>query len=329
MINTDMIMMSIINKNLSYKDRQSVISTMESVVGGRNMVYGNIGNYFYKRLTKLNVLSMLGGYTSCKGDVTKFKGYENNLSALQFLKADTHLGISKNALIVEEALLNLKSRKKVFELGFKTKETMLGKLAFGAVLKACVAAISMLITESSVVSTSKSPFTHMVFDSLALFNMGCKDGTVDKMMRYELNLNGAVKENAITDLISVGVSVASALITGIRSLVYWVYYTRIELADYLEQQAAYIEINKVALENRKDIDANKKKEIIRKQTEWQKTLLDLSDKIQLDDVKAARKAKAESEKDAKEIKAADANGTKTTGDSNGEGSSDNEVPDFF
>ena len=49
----------------------------------------------------------------------------------------------------------------------------------------------------------------------------------------------------------------------------------------------------------------------------------------MDDVKAARKAKAESEKDAKEIKAADANGTKTTGDSNGEGSSDNEVPDFF
>lgn len=329
MINIDSIMMSIINKNLSYKDRQTVIGVMAESIGGRQMVYGHIGNYFYKKLSKLNVLSMLGGYTDCRGDVTKFKGYENNLTALQFLKSDSHLGISKNALIVEEALLNLKARKKVFELGFKTKETMLGKLAFGATLKACVAATSMLISESSVVTTSRDPFNHMVFDSLALFNMGCKDGTVDKMMRYELNLNGAVKENAITDLISVGVSVASALITGLRSMVYWVYYTRIKVADYLEHQAAYIEMNKVALENRKDIDSAKKKEIIRKQAEWQKTLLELSDKIQLDDVKAARKAKADSEKDAKEIKAADATGSRSTDDSNGEGSEGNEVPDFF
>ena len=144
------------------------------------------------------------------------------------------------------------------------------------------------------------------------------------MLRFDLNISGkySVKESIFGDTISLGVSVGSALITAIRSLVYWVYYTRMDLADYLEQQAAYIEVNKVALENRKDLDANKKKEIIRKQTEWQQTLLKWSDEIQLDDVKAARKAKAEAEKDLKEMTPQDV--TVGTDEEN-----DEPMPDFF
>ena len=104
-------------------------------------------------------------------------------------------------------------------------------------------------------------------------------------------------------------------------MVYWVYYTRIDLADYLEQQAAYLELNKTALQNRKDIPEAKKKEIIAKQTEWQKRLLDLADKIQIDDIKAARKAKEQAEKDSKEMKKDDV--------TNGGSNTDTSTPDFF
>ena len=66
-----------------------------------------------------------------------------------------------------------------------------------------------------------------------------------------------------------------------------------DFADYLELQAAYIEMNRISLQNRQDLTEDQKKEIIRKQAKWQERLLKLADMIQLDDVKAARKAKAD------------------------------------
>jgi hypothetical protein len=105
--------------------------------------------------------------------------------------------------------------------------------------------------------------------------------------------------------------------------VYWVYYTRIDLADYLEQQAAYVELNRKALENRTDLDPEKKRKIIEKQKEWELRLLKLSDRIQVDDVKAARKAKADADKEAKEMKTADATGDASDNDE------EQPMPDFF
>ena len=323
---TESVMMPIINKNFSYNDRRSIINVLTESSNKKTRVYSNIGNYFFKRLGKLDIKNMLGKYSECKGDISKFKGYTNMVQALQFLKVDRNPDVSKNAMIVESTIMNLKTRKKNFELGFKSNESSLTRMVFACVTKACVGATSLLINHSSAINGEglNSRFEHMVFNGLEVFNTCCKNGTADKMLRFDLNISGkySVKESIFGDTISLGVSVGSALITAIRSLVYWVYYTRMDLADYLEQQAAYIEVNKVALENRKDLDANKKKEIIRKQTEWQQTLLKWSDEIQLDDVKAARKAKAEAEKDLKEMTPQDV--TVGTDEEN-----DEPMPDFF
>ena len=78
----------------------------------------------------------------------------------------------------------------------------------------------------------------------------------------------------------------------------------------------------MALKNRQDIPDAKKKEIIQKQTEWQKTLLDLADKIQVDDIKAARKAQEQADKDTRDMKKDDV----TDG---GSDNTDTSTPDFF
>ena len=76
-------------------------------------------------------------------------------------------------------------------------------------------------------------------------------------------------------------------------------------------------MNRISLQNRQDLTEDQKKEIIRKQAKWQERLLKLADMIQLDDVKAARKAKADADKDGKEVSASHATGTSE------------DVPDFF
>ena len=297
----------------------------------KNKVYANISHYFFNKINEKNMMQYFSKYSDSKGNVEKFKGYNDMLASLQYLKADSHMNVSKGAMVVEEALLNLKANRKAFELSFGGKESQLGKLMYTCLLKACVATTSLLIGNSAVAIgdiQQKRFNTPLSIEGLEIFNKYSKDGTVARMMRYELNIgNRAVREDglvdAISDAINLGVSVASAFITAIRSLVYWVYYTRIDLADYLEQQAAYVELNRKALENRTDLDPEKKKQIIAKQKEWELRLLKLSDRIQVDDVKAARKAKAEAEKDAKDMKTGDATGDKSDND---EGQ---EVPDFF
>ena len=324
-ITNESVLMPIINKHFSYKERKNIINMMTESADMRNKVFSNIGNYFYKRISEKKFEDTLKGYESSKGDIVKFKAYDNMVSSLQYLKNDRNPSVSRNALIVEEAIFNIKSRKKSFELGFKSKDSKLSRLFFSTLLKATIGSVSLLINESFVVNPALNPkqYDHFLFDGLKVFNQCCKNGMVDKMLRYDINLgNRVVKEGVFTDMVSVGVAVASAFITAIRSLVYWVYYTRMDIADYLEHQAAYLEANKIALENRKDLDKNKKKEIIKKQTEWQERLLKLADDIQIDDVKAARKAKADAEKDMKEMKSTDAT---TSSESDGT----EEMPDFF
>ena len=324
-ITNESVIMPIINKNFSYKERKNIINILTESTDMRNKVFSNIGNYFFKRINRLNFKDSLKDYSTSKGDILKCDTYKNMVLSLELLKHDQNPEVSKNAYIIEESISNIKSRKKGFELGFKSQNASLTRFFYSSLVKATTAAVSLLINESDILNyttNNHKPLSHPLLDGLDVFNKCCKNGTVDKMVRYDLNLgNKIVKEGIFTDTISVGVSVASALITAIRNLVYWVYYTRIDIADYLEHQAAYIENNKIALENRKDIDEKKKKEIIKKQTEWQKKLLELSESIQIDDIKAARKAKEESDKDMKEMKSEDA--------TNGHSGDSEALPDFF
>lgn len=312
--------MTIINKNLSYKDRKEVISIMTESTSSKEKIYTNIGNYFLGRVASLNPMKLLKKYADSKGDITKLEGYEITVGCVKALESDVK--VSRDAKIIEEALLNIKNRKKSFTVGFKS-DSAISKLIYAAAAKACVASTSLLINQTDIGGGYKGSnnFDHnrpVSIYGLELFNKYCKDGSVDRILRDDLNRKIAKEDFLPFDLVA---ALGSAFIVGIRSMVYWVYYTRIDLADYLEQQAAYLELNKTALQNRKDIPEAKKKEIIAKQTEWQKRLLDLADKIQIDDIKAARKAKEQAEKDSKEMKKDDV--------TNGGSNTDTSTPDFF
>lgn len=311
--------MQIINTRLSYKDRREVISIMTESSVMKDKVYSNIGKYFTKSITTQDTKA-LEPYLACKGNIVRDKNFKQYSEAIEFLKHDPSPNISKNALIIEEGLNNLKVRSKAFELGCKTKDNPVSKLLFAAVHKMCCGAISLLISDSSICGAPSAPKSYLPIEGLGLFNKYCKDGTVDKLMRVENFGDNKIAKEGLLDLpFAILTNLASAFITAIRSAVYWVFYTRMDIAEYLEQQATYIEMNKVRVNNRSDLSDTKKKEIIRKQTEWQNRLLKWSDAIQLDDVKAAKKAKEQAEKEEKEITAADAKGD----------TRDDDVPDFF
>lgn len=325
--------MSIINKNLSYKYRQEVISIISESSEAKAKAYGNIANFFYKRFEKMKIGNALKEYTSSKGSILSFKGYKNMVDCLALLKMQNNPAISKAAIVIEQAVLNLKANQRSFEVAFKTSSD-LGKFVYCTILKACMASTSLLISHIDDGAYKQSSYydfsSHIAITSLEKFNEACKTNVISKALRIDNNLgNRAVKEGFLDDIVGAGITVASSFITYIRSLVYWVYYTRIDLAEYLEQQAAYLEMNKIAIQNnRPDLTQKEKQKIIDEQTKWQKRLLELSDTIQVDDIKAARKAQEEAKKDIKEMKVSDIT-TSSNSQNEDNQSSGEEMPDFF
>ena len=327
--------MHLINRNLSYRERRQVLDVVSESLVNKDKVILNIGKFFYKLITKLKVMPMMGKYMECKGDITKLDGYKNLAESIKLLKSDAYVDISTHAVTVEAALLNLQIRKKLFTLACGSDEAKFSKLLFATAVKMIIGTTSALIANSSTVNggdEKHKPYSSFAISCLNSFNEECKKGTVDKLMRAELGLEGEqVKETVAFSLMDaaelavqeagafstynklmiaapfVGALLAksSVIISTLRKAVYWVYYTRIDLADYLEQQAAYLELNKVVLENRKDLSDDKRMKLLENQEKWRQRLLKLSDKIQLDDIKAERKAKESATKDEKELNAKD------------------------
>ena len=326
--------MSIINSNLSYRDRREVLDLVSESAQSRSIVYSNIGNYFFKRVLGLKAFTMVKKIVeTTKGDITKLENFKNTLNALDLLAKDAK--VSKDAATVKEAVNNIKIRKKLFSTGI-TADSEIVKIIYGSLVKAVVCATSLLINKTNLGGGfddtkwdyGKKQIKPFSIFSLEVFNKYCKEGGFDSYIQSEIDIRKAkiAKEGAFLDaLMSLPFrglnAISSAVIVGIRNLVYWVYYTRMDIADYLEHQAAYIEVNKYAVQNRSDISEDKKREIIEKQTKWQQKLLDLADRIQIEDVKAVKKAQEQAKSDEKEFKKEDAMGNGSNIDTS--------TPDFF
>lgn len=313
--------MAVINKNLSYKEKREVIAIMSESYVLKEQVYGNIGKYFMNKITALRPTITLNKYLASNGNITKLKGYDEMDQSLNILSRSENPEVSRCAMEVKETLFQLNKRQRSFELGCKTKDSMIAKFIYGTMAKMCHATTSLLIANDDPEMSSKFSVSGSVaMGGIRTFNTYAKDGTIDKVLRYDLNTSGKfVKEDLLSTPFDVLATIGSVFITAIRSAVYWVYYTRMDLAEYLEHQAAYLEQNKLRVQNRTDLTPDQKKEIIRKQEEWRKKLLDYADKVQIDEIKAARKAKEKAKQDEKDMTGKDA----TAGNS---GSSE---PDFF
>ena len=99
----------VIDHNLSYKGRRRVIEVMTESNIGKDKVYANISNYFYTKMVDKNMMPYLSKYADSKGNIERNKGYKEMLTSLQYLKADSHMDVSRNALVVEDAVSGIES----------------------------------------------------------------------------------------------------------------------------------------------------------------------------------------------------------------------------
>lgn len=237
-----------------------------------------------------------GAIPLSKGRVEKYEGTSNMIQTLDILEdvAKSYGTKAKDlnyyVQIVKTAIVNLSENSRYFEAGYKTNNDYC-ILMYNSILLACIESTSYLVSSyidstrrvdgSSYFVLIKDPKRQgeVLLTNLQKFNNLCTSGDLGKSLKQSIanehkNFTGTA---LVTAVVAVGISMS--IIPAIRELIFLFYYSRMKVSDYLEQQAMFLEANKLNIVNNTGMDPQKKKAVIEKQNKTINRLRAISDKI--------------------------------------------------
>lgn len=290
----------------TFADRRNVMSLTEADM--QNVTNNMVGKLFRSAIDKSHV--DFDDIPKSKGDVTKYAGYKSMVESLELLrKISIGNGHKISEIeIVEKALNNIVGYRTTFERGFKLNKDYC-ILQYNTLVSSCVIATSSLIASyvdyvknidkiNFVIINPKGYPGKICIDNLAKFNTSVSSGDFSKALNGVItNGNGPVTE-------AVGVTVAAIItaaiigVTFMRDIVFYIYYSRVKLAEYLRVQALFLELNKNVINSKGyNMPANKKESVLRKQAVLIDNLKEIAEKIDVSDRLAVTNMNAEIKKE--------------------------------
>ena len=299
----------ILEENCSdYKERNKLYDLLESYGGQMNEKM--IVNLYDSALRRSDIDFDI--VEKSKGDITDLVGYENMISSLSLLRS---LGIKSKVnipeiAIVELSISNLKRYTGEFTRAFKMNNDML-KLYYNTLVYSCLECTSLLISSYVDFIKSKNTITftikkgkgiagNLCLNNLNAFNKSCSNGEFGKIAKqmntgdvndYDESVPPVVKES-VFGTAAVGLAIAASIIPFMRTVLYYFYYSRMKVTTFLEQQSAFLEMNKANIESM-TADARTKKEVMKKQNTLINKFQSLADKIRVNEKVTSNKAMKE------------------------------------
>ena len=272
-----------------------------------NQINATLVQKLYESVLKHNKCDF-GDIPKSKGDITKVKGIETCIESLDTLK-ELHQtnGIPVEDIDTVKNSISIVSKfKRQFETGFKLNNEYL-IILYNTIVMAIMDGTSMLIAdytnymitpdnvEYSGVSGRNKKRGTISIESLKRFNSmdasGSLSSTINTLVSEATKSSAGTRRNtgvsesaAVLGSIGVITAVAflsvKAVITLVREMIFYFYHLRVTLADYLEVQATFLEMNRLAIEN-SNRPASQKKDIIKKQEKVILKLRRVSDKLKI------------------------------------------------
>lgn len=288
----------ILMENMStFKERNELVSLLENDSMGVNNAM--VTNLYKSAIDKSHI--DFGKIPDSKGDITKYAGYKSTMTCISILRdLSVKGGVTIPELdIVDKSIQAIIKHRDLFEKGFRMhKEFII--MQYNTLVYAVVESVSSII--SSYVDYVKRPdkveFTliagpqrpgQLMIQSLNQFITASRQGEFARVLNGVLS---AGKDNFIG-----GSAIAAAAIIGgiasivpiTREIIFLGYYSRMKISDYLEQQAALIDINR---QNANSFvgSPKEKQEIANKQAAYAEKLRRLSEKIKVDRASTEREA---------------------------------------
>ena len=137
-------------------------------------------------------------------------------------------------------------------------------------------------------------------DILDKFNKSVSKGEFSKVMNAALKSDTEKFSGASVVMLTAAIVAGTVgLVTLIREAVFFFYYSRMKLSDYLKLQAMFLELNKNNIKaNSSGVPAAKKNEIIKNQQKVIDKLTKMADKIAVNDTMTVKTMDSEMKKES-------------------------------
>ena len=263
-----------------------------------------------------------GDIPKSRGDISKYAGYKSltdTLGAIRLLSKEdsAYQPINNHVTTVSTAINNILQNRNLYMEAFSTKNEIL-MLEYNTFTYACVEAVTAILYQfADYMKTPSSPEISAGFkntkyradlffvEQLQTYNKLKASGKYQKYLA-EMIRNG--KENfALTTSFIVGVTaIATTVMLSIvpvtRKIIYVIQNSRGRLAECLELQAYFLEINASYLKAHPvKGDVKKTKEVLKKQEALRLKFLRLADKLRVKSIKSEELAKKTLEEEDRTI----------------------------
>lgn len=303
--------MSIINEHFDITDtvtRKTVLSINEA---DKNQMLIALTSKLYDHIVdKVDDIDF-GEIPMTKGDITKLSNYDDMLDCLQVIK-DLLIEYRQSIDSVDTilaAIENVKKRKDLFEKGFRYK-VELPIIMYSTIVLSIISSTSLLISSSIefIKAPNQDTFDLMIdkvglgktkesllFKDLAKFNKACSSGQLDSTLEYVIKNNIKNFTGAEPIILSgVGaVMLVGTIIPLLRELIFFFYYSRTQLADYLEIQAELLDISAYNLEHNENMEKEERMSIAKKQSTIADKLRKIASKVEVKLKKAEKDTSVE------------------------------------
>ena len=265
-----------------------------------------------------------------KGDITKYSGYKSMVESLKVLK-DISIKYSHKIPeidIIEKSLDGIVANRNLFERGIKLNKDYI-ILQYNTLVMSCVIATSSLITsyvdyvkrvdkvEFTIINPKSNP-GQICIENLSKFNKSVASGDFAKVMNGIINSGKEGFTGTAAAISTVIIAGAIIGVTFMRDIIYYVYYSRVKLAEYLRVQALFLELNKNIINSQGyNMSADKKDKVLKNQAELIVKLKDVADKIDVSDKLATSNMKTEIKKENSGWKLDDVRSQNASTDSTG------------
>ena len=243
------------------------------------------GKLYDKIVAKIDDINF-GIIPKTNGDIRKLENYESMKECIDIIREIVlQYGHTTEPLDqVSTAMYNIEQRERLFAKCYALNIEM-GIVLYNTMVLAIVRSVSLMIATSIEfvkstdnisynIALDKIAYTHtsesLLFNNLRRFNQACNKNEVDKVLN-EL-CKASSKSNFVGTIVGIGLLsfvifhiLLKVILPLLRDLVYIFYASKQSISDYFAIQAELLEANAISISYRKDMDTNKRKDIITKQ----------------------------------------------------------------
>ena len=259
-----------------------------------NQINGTLLQNLYKSVIDRKNIDF-GDIPDSAGDIEKMKYYANTVECLDTLeKLYRQHNIEEPTLVtIRIAISNMKKYRPQFQDGFRRKHDFI-MLTYNSLAMSIIDATSFLIASFmdyvvspnnayAVGKNANNSRGRVVTSSLEKFNSMSNNNQFGDALEYmlmEQRKNFAGETVVVTGAI---IMILLSIVPIIRELIFFYYHSRVRLSDYLNMQADFLEMNKLAVQA-SEKSPTERKAIIKKQDDVIKKLMRKADKLQINDV---------------------------------------------